>query len=60
LSSRCSSKVECALRRDANLTHLAPASLKRAAMPGGMASTGSRRCRKKEAKLTVLGPVYPD
>lgn len=58
----CSLKVECThcgaartmdaidvarVHGNANLTHLAPR-LKCA------------RCKRKEAKLTVLGPVYPD
>lgn len=58
----CSLKVECTAcgsartmdaievaraHGSANLTHLAP-------------RLKCRRCKKKEAKLTVLGPVYPD
>ncbi|HEY4071262.1 MAG TPA: hypothetical protein VGM04_06880 [Sphingomicrobium sp.] len=58
----CSLKVECAhcgaartmnavevhrVHGNANLIHLAP-------------RLKCRRCGKKAAKLTVLGPVYPD
>jgi hypothetical protein len=58
----CSLKVECTacgaartmdaveiarVHGNANLTHLAP-------------RLKCSRCKRKEAKLTVLGPVYPD
>ena len=47
-AARTMNGVEVArVHGNANLTHLAP-------------RLKCRRCRKKEAKLTVLGPVYPD